>query len=167
MGQWDPRGGGSCAGGHQWGHVSGGGCGGRTPPPSSAPRCPSHPQRPRSFRPPRCDPPLYIPLLFYPLNRVGLKALMVVFFVSIRVNFSQISGRENFGELGAGGKKIETLEEMKVAAEQLLASGSRYVLVKGGHLGPLAPSDHPQGPIIADVLCGEGQCVVLSTPYVE
>ncbi len=44
------------------------------------------------------------------------------------------------------GLRIRTLEEMKIAARQLLNFGSRAVLLKGGHL---------EGDEMTDILCGK------------
>ncbi|MCD8165521.1 MAG: bifunctional hydroxymethylpyrimidine kinase/phosphomethylpyrimidine kinase [Bacteroides sp.] len=57
------------------------------------------------------------------------------------------------------GKKITNLDEMKAAARSLLNYGSKWVLVKGGHL---------QGEIIYDVLqAQEGDPVIFTGDHIE
>ncbi|MCD8261412.1 MAG: bifunctional hydroxymethylpyrimidine kinase/phosphomethylpyrimidine kinase [Bacteroides sp.] len=56
-------------------------------------------------------------------------------------------------------KKITNLDDMKAAARSLLNYGSKWVLVKGGHL---------QGEIMYDVLQGkEGDPVIFTGDYIE
>ncbi|HET6794877.1 MAG TPA: bifunctional hydroxymethylpyrimidine kinase/phosphomethylpyrimidine kinase [Acidimicrobiales bacterium] len=55
------------------------------------------------------------------------------------------------------GRPVETVDDMRVAADQLWRRGARYVLVKGGHLG---------GPAV-DVLFDGRDHVELSAPRVE
>lgn len=56
------------------------------------------------------------------------------------------------------GERIENLDQMKVAAQQLLTMGPKAVLVKGGHL---------DGPTITDVLATEKGVQIFSHPRVD
>lgn len=55
------------------------------------------------------------------------------------------------------GRKIETLDDMRAAAEILLAQGPKAVLVKGGHL---------QGEVLTDLLATPEHSEVLSGPRI-
>ncbi|GGF20551.1 bifunctional hydroxymethylpyrimidine kinase/phosphomethylpyrimidine kinase [Echinicola rosea] len=56
------------------------------------------------------------------------------------------------------GKAVDTLDEMKEAASQLLTYESAFVLVKGGHL---------HGEMVADVLGGNGQMHVFESEKIN
>ena len=56
------------------------------------------------------------------------------------------------------GHKVEGIEAMKIAAEELLGLGAKAVLLKGGHL---------DGPEVYDVLAQEGKLSVYNSPRID
>jgi len=56
------------------------------------------------------------------------------------------------------GMALHDFEGMKRAAQRLLESGARYVVLKGGHL---------LGPIVQDVFCGADETIVIESPRIE
>jgi len=56
------------------------------------------------------------------------------------------------------GMTLRDIDDMKRAAEMLVTLGSRYVLLKGGHMS---------GSIVQDVFFGEDQMAVIESPRIE
>jgi hydroxymethylpyrimidine/phosphomethylpyrimidine kinase len=56
------------------------------------------------------------------------------------------------------GMRLNDVGDMQSAAEALVTLGSRYVLVKGGHMS---------GAIVRDVFLGDGQMTVIESPRIE
>jgi hydroxymethylpyrimidine/phosphomethylpyrimidine kinase len=56
------------------------------------------------------------------------------------------------------GMALHDLEGMKRAAQALLTSGARHVVLKGGHL---------PGPVVQDIFCGDGETIVMESPRIE
>ena len=56
------------------------------------------------------------------------------------------------------GMRLNDVGDMQSAAEALVTLGSRYVLVKGGHMS---------GAIVRDVFLGDGQMMVIESPRIE
>lgn len=56
------------------------------------------------------------------------------------------------------GMTLRDLDDMKSAAEMLVTLGSRYVLVKGGHMS---------GSVLRDVFFGDGEMAVIESPRIE
>ncbi len=74
-----------------------------------------------------------------------------------------------------GGRIIPDVAAMCAAAEELGGYGARYVLLKGGHLGPLPAAAVPGAPpgavpgdrFVVDVLYDGRSCAVLSSPWID
>lgn len=71
---------------------------------------------------------------------------------------------------GVDFKEPECLDDVKDLAKEILKLGSRYVLVKGGHLpltkdGRISKSEADHHTVL-NILCGDGELVTIQSPYI-